>query len=59
MDAIHSSRPGGWIEQPNVSLVHVQAGEPSVGGSLAEHSAAVWLPLDGADGLVAKDDVGE
>lgn len=30
MDAIHSSRPFGWIEQPNVSLVHVQPWEPSV-----------------------------
>lgn len=30
MEAIHSSRPFGWIEQPNVSLVHVQPREPSV-----------------------------
>ncbi len=56
-EAIHAARPRGWIEQPNVSLVHVQAGEPAIGGALAQDGAAIGVPLDGADGLVSEDEV--
>jgi hypothetical protein len=59
MQAIHSARPRGWVEQPNVPLVHVQAGEPTVGGALSEHGAAVGVPLDGAHGLMSKNEVCE
>jgi hypothetical protein len=59
MDAIHSASPLGWIKQPHVSLVHVQAGEPAVLGSLAQDGAGVGVPLDGADGLMSKNEVCE
>ncbi len=59
MDAIHSARPFGWIEQPDVSFVHMQTGEPSVSGSLSKHLAAVGIPFDGADGGVSKNEVCE
>lgn len=59
MDAIHSSRPGGWIEQPDVPLMHVQAGEPAVSGAGSQDGAGVGVPLDGADWLVAEDEVCE
>jgi hypothetical protein len=59
MQAIHSAGVPGWIEHPHVSFVHVQTGEPCLGGSLAQDGAAVGIPLDGADGLMAEDEVGE
>lgn len=57
MEAIHSSRPGGWIEQPDISFVHVQVGEPAIGGSLSQHGAAIGVVFDGADGVVSKYEV--
>ena len=57
MDAIHSSRVFGWIEQPDVPFPHVQVGEPSVGGSLSEHGATVGVPLNGNDRVVSEDEV--
>lgn len=59
MNAVHASGVFGWIEHPNVSLVHVQAGEPSVCGALSQDLACVGIPFDGDDGLVSKDEVGE
>jgi hypothetical protein len=59
MDAIHSARVFGWIEQPNVSLVHSQAGEPSIVGSLAQDLAGVSVPLDSSNWRVSEDEVGE
>ncbi len=58
-DAIHSSRVVGWIEQPNVSLVHVQAGKPSLCGSLPEDLAAVSVPLNSGNWRVSKDEIGK
>ena len=57
MQAIHSSLVLGWIEQPNVSLVHAQAGEPSIGGTFSEDSAAVGVKFNCSDGGVAEDEV--
>ena len=59
MEAIHSPRPVGWIEQPNVSLVHMQAGEPAVFGSGAQCRAAVRVPLDCEHWFVPNDEVCE
>ena len=59
MDAIHSSRIFGWIEQPNVAFVHMQVGEPAVCGSLAQDVAAVSIPLDGHNGSVSEDEISE
>lgn len=59
MQAIHSAGVVGWIEQPNVSLVHAQAGEPSVGGALSQDSAAVWIKFNCSDWGVPEDDIGE
>lgn len=59
MDAIHSSRVFGWIEQPNVALMHSQAGEPSFGRSLAEDGAAIGVEFDGSNWNVSEDEVGE
>jgi hypothetical protein len=57
MEAIHSSRVFGWIEQPNVSLVHVQTGKPSIGGSLSQDLAAVGVPFDGGNGFMSENKV--
>ena len=57
MDAIHSSRVFGWIEQPDVSFPHTQVGEPSLCGALSEHSAAVGVPFDGSDGFMSQNEV--
>jgi hypothetical protein len=59
MDAIHSARVFGWIEQPNVSLMHSQPGEPSVVGSLSQDLAGVSVPLDSGNWRVSEDEVGE
>ena len=45
MQAIHSALPVGWIEQPNVSLVQVQAWQP-VRRSVSESGATVFVPLN-------------
>jgi hypothetical protein len=58
-EEIHSAGVRGWIEQPDISLVHVQAGEPSLGGSLAQDSAGVSVPLNSGNWLVPEDEVGE
>nr|WP_240946357.1 hypothetical protein [Pseudomaricurvus alkylphenolicus] len=57
MDAIHSSGPVGWIEQLDVSMVHVQPWEPSVICSSLEHSGCVVVPLDGKNWSVSKNEV--
>ncbi len=59
MQAIHASRPWGWIEQSDISLMHVQAGEPSVCDALAQDGAAEVVVLDGADGSVSKNEICE
>lgn len=59
MQAIHSAGVAGWIEQPNVSLVHAQTGEPSIGSALAQDSAAVGIKLNCSDWDVSEDEVGE
>lgn len=59
MEAIHSPLPVGWIKQPNVSLVHVQAGEPSVCGPGSQCRAAVRVPFDGECRPVSEYDVSE
>lgn len=59
MQAIHSAGVFGWIEQPNVLLVHAQLGEPSVGGSFPQDSAAVGIKLNCSDWGMAEDEVGE
>jgi hypothetical protein len=59
MDAIHVSGVIGWIEQPNVSFVHVQVWEPSIGSSFTQDLAGIRFPLDCADWLVSKDEIGE
>jgi hypothetical protein len=59
MDEIHSAGVFGWIEHPDISLVHPQAGEPSIGGSLSEDLAGVSVPLDNGNGSVSEDEVGE
>jgi hypothetical protein len=59
MDAIHASGVFGWIEQPDVSLVHVQAGEPSVCGSFSQDLAGVGFPLHSDNWGVSEDEVGE
>jgi len=56
-DAIHSAGVVGWIEQPNVSLVHVQPWEPSIGGSITQDLAGVGVPLDGGNGRVPENEV--
>lgn len=58
-DEIHASRVFGWIEQPNVSLVHVQVGEPSLCGSLPKDSAAVLVVFNSDNWGVPEDEVGE
>jgi hypothetical protein len=59
MDAIHSARVFGWIEQPDIALVHAQAGEPSLSGSLSEHLAGVSVPLNSGNWRMSEDEVGE
>lgn len=59
MDATHSSRVFGWIEQPNVALMHAQAGEPTVGGALPEHGAGVGIPFNSGNWLVPEDEIGK
>lgn len=59
MDAIHASGVVGWIEQPNVSLVHVQAGEPAIGGALSQDLACVGAPLNSDNWRVSEDAVGK
>jgi hypothetical protein len=59
MDAIHSARVFGWIEQPDVSLVHPQAGEPSFVGSLPQDLAAVGIPLNSDNWRMSEDEVGK
>ena len=59
MEAIHSAGVFGWVEHPNVSLVHAQLGEPSVGGTFSQDSAAVGIKFNCADGGVAEDEVTE
>ncbi len=59
MEAIHAARVFGWIEQPNVSLVHVQAGKPSLGGSFTQDLAAVSVPLNSGNWRVSEDEIGE
>lgn len=59
MNAIHSSLPLGWIEQPYVSLMHMQAGEPSVLGPLSEHGAAVGIPFHSQYWSVSQYEVGQ
>jgi hypothetical protein len=59
MDAIHSSRVFGWIEQPYVAFVHAQAGEPSLCCSFAEDLAAVGVPLNSGNWRMSKDEVGK
>ncbi len=56
-DAIHSATPRGWIEQPHVPLVHVQAGEPPLVAPLSEHGAAIGVGLDGTDGFMSKNEI--
>jgi hypothetical protein len=56
-EAIHPSLPGGWIKQPNISFVHPQAWEPSVGGPVAKCSAAIFVPLDGKDWIMSQNEV--
>ena len=59
MDAIHSAGVFGWIEQPNVSFVHVQPGEPTFSGSLAQDLAGVPVPLNSDNWLVPEDKIGK
>jgi len=59
MDAIHSADVFGWVEQPNVSFVHLQAGEPSFCGSFPQDSAAIFVPLNSDNWLVSEDEVGK
>lgn len=59
MDAVHSSGPIGCREQPDISLVHVQAGEPSGVSALSQDLATVSVPLNGAHGDVADNSVGQ
>jgi hypothetical protein len=59
MDAIHASGVVGWIEQPNVSFVHVQTGEPSVCGAFSQDLAGVGFPFHSDNWLVPKDEVGK
>ena len=59
MDAIHASGVAGWIEQPDVSLVHVQAGEPAISGSFSQDLAGVGFPLHSNNWRVSEDEVGE
>jgi hypothetical protein len=59
MDAIHAAGEVGWIEQPDVSFEHVQTGEPSVCGSLAQDLAGVGFPLHSNNWRVSEDEVGE
>jgi hypothetical protein len=58
-DAIHASRVFGWIEQPNISFVHVQVGEPSLCGALAQDLAAVSVPFDSGNWRVSEDEIGK
>lgn len=58
-DEIHSAGVRGWIEQPDISLVHVQTGEPSLCGSLSEDSAAVLVVFNSNNWGVPEDAVGE
>lgn len=58
MQAIHSTGVFGWVEQPDVSFVHPQAGKPAVSGAGSENLAGVGIPLDGKDGDMSKDKVG-
>jgi hypothetical protein len=58
-DAIHASGVVGWIEQPDVLLVHAQVWEPSVGGALSKDGATVGIDLDGADRSMPEDAVCE
>jgi len=59
MDAVHSAGVFGWIEQPDISLVHPQAGEPSFLCPLSEDVAAVGIPLNSGNWLMPKDEVGK
>jgi hypothetical protein len=59
MDAIHSAGVVGWIEQPNISFVHVQVREPSICGSFAQDLAGVGNPLNSDNWRVSKDKVGK
>ena len=43
----------------HVSLVDVESGVPSFVGALLEDLASFFVVLDGADGLVPDDEVGE
>ncbi|OGO33105.1 MAG: hypothetical protein A2Z03_02250 [Chloroflexi bacterium RBG_16_56_8] len=56
---MYLSRVFGWIEHPNVSLVHPQVGEPAFGGAFSQDSAGVWLPLDCANWIVSDNEVGK
>jgi hypothetical protein len=58
-DAIHASRVFGWIEQPNVSLMHVQVGEPSLCSTFSEDLAAVSVPLNSGNWRVSEDEIGK
>jgi hypothetical protein len=59
MDAIHSAGVLGWIEQSDIPFPHVQAGEPSVFGSLSEDVTGVSIPLNSDNWFMAEDKVGE
>jgi len=59
MDCVHASGVVGWIEQPDISLVHVQAGEPSFCGALPQDLAGVGFPLNSDNWSVSEDEVGE
>jgi len=59
MNAIHAAGVLGWIEQSDIAFPHVQSGEPSVFGSLAQDSASVWLPLNSDNWFVSEDEVGK
>jgi hypothetical protein len=55
MQAIHSSGVFGWIEQLDVSDMHVHIGEPF--WSLCESFCGVSFPLDGEYRYVSKNEI--
>jgi hypothetical protein len=59
MDAMYSARVFGWVEHPNVSLVHPHVGEPSVCDSLSKDFTGVFVPFNGNDWPVSEYEVRE
>jgi hypothetical protein len=59
MDDVHSAGVFGWIEQPNVTLVHMQVWEPTTCGSLLQDLAGVLIPLNSNDWFVSEDKIGK